>query len=120
MTDLLNPPPVIYPLFFLLVLLLAARQVRDTLKPVISQVVAGLTEHAKKNAFGYAIGSMLATLASLQSLGEVARDAGWIYVDYAVKVFQPGLAAAIAFMRPSPATKNGSGTTAPPFPVEPK
>ena len=116
MNGLLDPPPVIYPLFFLFALLLAIRQIRDATKPIVVEVVKGLTVHAQKNAFGYAIGSMLAVLASLQALGEVARDAGWIYVDYAVKVVQPGMAAAIAFMRPSPAQ---SGRTTPPFPTNP-
>ncbi len=111
--DILDVPPLVWPLIALLVMLLVARQVRNELSPLVSSVIGGLAIHAAKHSLAYAMAFLYATAASLQALADVSREQSWVYVEAACRVLQPGCVAIIAFVRPSVAQTNG---TSPPFP----
>lgn len=95
--------------------------VRRELGPMVTAIIGGLTKHATTNATGYALGAMMALLASLDALGDVATANQWPLLAAACKVLQPGIAAIVAAaMRqngpPKDPSKAGTGATAAPFP----
>ena len=108
----LTPPPIVWPLAALLIALLILRHAREQLSPLTKAVVEGLAKHSSRHALAYGMAILYAAAASLQALGDVAREQGWVYVEAFSRVVQPGCVAIIAFVRPSPGELNG---TKPPF-----
>lgn len=94
---------LVWPLVFLLLALFVLRKVEADLRPVFTNVVAGVAKNAQSNALQYAMGMALACLSSMQALAEVATQFGWIYIAAGAKIVGPGLGTLIAFMKPSPA-----------------
>lgn len=95
--------PIVWPLTFLLLALVVLRRIEQDLRPVFRNVVAGVATNAQTNALRYAMALMLASLATMQSLADVARDMHWIYVEAFAKIATPALAAIVAFVSPSTA-----------------
>lgn len=89
---------LIWPLSFLLLALIVLRRIETDLRPVFRNVVSGVAANAQSNALRYAMAMMLASVASMQALGDVARDMGWKYVEVFAKVAQPALAAVVGFV----------------------
>lgn len=113
----------VWPLAFILVSLFILRQVRDEIKPIMAGVVSGLATNAKQYYLMYAMAAIYASAASLQALGEVATQFGWIYVAAGAKVLQPGIVAVIAYVTKPPQFTQASpdkpiptGNTTPPIP----
>lgn len=116
--------PYVLGLVALLLFGVVAWIVRSELGPIFTGIVSGLTAHATKNATGYALGALMALLASLDALGDVATANQWPLIAAACKVLQPGIAAIVAAAMRSQngagkdpgKSGSGSGTTTPPFP----
>lgn len=98
--------PLVWPLTFLLLALFVLRKVEAELRPVFTNVVAGVAKNAQSNALQYAMGLALATLSSMQALQEVATQFGWVWVAAGAKILGPGLGTLVAFMKPSPVQDN--------------
>ncbi len=101
---------LVWPLAFVLVALLVLRKVESDFRPVVVGIVNGLASNAQQKASVYAMCCAYVAAASLQSLGDVARQFEWVHVEAFAKVVQPGVVAAICFFRPSP-TQTASKTT---------
>ncbi len=93
---------LVWPLTFLLAVLLVIRKLEDDFKPVIVSMVGGLATHAQSRAVTYVMALMLGTAASLQALGEVARSFNWVYVEAFAKIANPGVVAVMGFLMRSP------------------
>lgn len=96
---------VVWPLAFVLVALVALRQLSGLIAPIAETVVSGLATHAQKYAFAYAMACVYAAAASLQALADEATKLNWLYVAAAAKVIQPGAVALIAYVSKSPSGK---------------
>lgn len=92
---------LVWPLTFLLLALIVLRKIEADLSPVFRNVVTGVATNAQANALRYAMAMMLASLAAMQSLADVARDLHWVYVEAFAKIATPALAAVVAFVSPS-------------------
>lgn len=116
--------PLIWPLSFVLVALFVLRKVEEEIRPLVRNVVGGVAKNAQQYALMYAMAFIYASAASLQALGEVATQFGWIYVAAAAKVLQPGIVAVIAYVtKPPQFTQANSDTSAktssnPPIPLK--
>lgn len=115
---------VIWPLVFLLLMLVAIRQVREEVKPIFTSVVGGLTQDAGRNAKQYAIALGFGLSASLSAFVDVFKELdaaavsalGWHqYAAAWAKCFNPFIVAVLAYATQSN-FKPSSGTTNPPFP----
>jgi signal transduction histidine kinase len=115
--DIFEASSIIWPLCFLLIILFVLRQVRDDVKPIFQGMIGTLATQSQSNAVGWALGILIATLGSLQALGEVAHAMNWKYIEAAAKVLQPGLAALLGYIMASPAQKAKIGQTNPPIPT---
>ena len=93
---------LIWPMTVLLVALFILRKVEEELRPLVRSVVGGVTSNAKQYSLMYAMAFIYASAASLQALGEVATQFGWIYVAAFAKVAQPGVVAVIAYVTKPP------------------
>lgn len=110
---------LVWPLCFLLVSLIVLRQLRDDVRPIFVNVVAGVAKNAQGNAIFYALAMMIGTLSSLQALADVAREMHWGYVEAFAKILQPGLAAVVGLMMRTPgniSVATAPTGTEPPFP----
>jgi hypothetical protein len=124
-TDIFAANSLVWPLCFLLVALIVLKQLREDVRPIFVNVVAGVAKNAQGNALFYAMAMMIGTLSSLQALADVAREFHWVYVEAIAKILQPGLAAVVGLMMRTPgniAVSTGnppptSSTTTPPFPT---
>lgn len=105
--------PFIWPLIFLLIMLVLLRQVRADVQPIMVGIVKGLAAGSTKNPLFYAMALMLGLSASLGALAEVAHAFGWKYVEAFARVAQPFFVAVIAYAikPPSPSVAD---TTNPP------
>lgn len=115
--DYMAANSLVWPMTVLLLALLVLRQVQNEVKPILTGMVSGLAAQSSKNAANWAMACLMASAASMQALGEVATDLGWIYAAALAKVMQPGLVAVIAYVMRSPS--QSSTPTVPPFPPKP-
>lgn len=115
--DIFQAGSLVWPLSFLLVSLIVLKRLRDDIRPIFVNVIAGVAKSAQSNAIFYALAAMIGTLSSLQALADVARDLHWVYVEAATKILQPGLAAVVGLMLKAPGTISVPAGTTPPFPV---
>ncbi len=92
----------VWPLCFLLVVLVLLHKIREEFNPIFRVVLGGVAQNAQKNSMQYAMAFMLATLASLQALADVARNLEWKYVEAACQILQPGLTAIVGFVLKPP------------------
>jgi hypothetical protein len=106
----------VWPMCFLLVAFVVLRRVKDSLDPIVQGMTGTLKVQATKYAMAWALACMYAAGASLQALGEVATQLGWVYVAAFAKVSQPGIIAVIAFVNKSPDVVMKPTETQPPFP----
>jgi hypothetical protein len=67
-------------------------------RPVFRNVVNGVAANAQSNALRYAMAMMLASVAGMQALADVARDMEWKYVEAFAKIAQPALTAVVGFV----------------------
>lgn len=104
---------LIWPLTFMLVSLLLLRQLRMDLNPIFRSVIGGVSQNAQRNSMAYAMCFLMACAASLQALADVSRDLGWVYVEAACKVIQPGTVAIIAYVTKSPSLPSETPTPPP-------
>jgi hypothetical protein len=100
--NLLSANSLVWPLCFVLVALFVLQRLRESLEPITSGVVKGLSVHAQRYAFSYALVCLYASAASLQALADEATKLGWLYVAAAAKIIQPGAVAVIAFVTKPP------------------
>lgn len=115
--DPLAAGSLVWPLCFLLVSLIVLRKLREDVRPIFVNVVAGVAKNAQGNALFYAMAMMIGTLSSLQALADVAREFHWMYVSAGAKILQPGLAAVVGLMMRTPGniTVPAGSPTTPPF-----
>lgn len=92
----------VWPLAFVLVALMVLKRFSALIDPVATEVVRGLSGHAQKYAFAYAMAMVYAAAASLQALADEATRLGWLYIAASAKVIQPGAVALIAYVSKSP------------------
>ena len=116
MNYLLNPPPVVWPLLVLLLLLFFVHRISDEGKPIFRGIVAGLAKSATANAVPVAIAVAFGLSASLSAFIDVFKDMSAPHIDalswhqYAVlwaKVLNPFVVAILAY-----ATQNKFNTQA--------
>ena len=103
--DYMNPfvaDSIVWPLALVLVALMVLRRFSALIDPLLHEVVGGLSGHAKRYAFAYAMAMVYAAAASLQALADEATRLGWVYVAASAKVIQPGAVALIAYVSKSP------------------
>lgn len=116
---------IIWPLTFLLLMLIALRQLRDDVNPIFKSVIGGLTTDASRNAKQYAIAIGFGLSASLSAFVDVFKELdaaslkalGWhqYAADWA-KVINPFVVAVLAYTTQS--SFKPSGGTNPPFPTQ--
>jgi membrane-associated HD superfamily phosphohydrolase len=106
---------LVWPLTLILCVLVVLRKLRSDLSPITREVVTGLANHAKTYSLAYALAMCYGAAASLQALGDVAKDLGWVYIGAAAKVMQPGIVAIIAFVNRVPEARPAKPPTQPPF-----
>lgn len=120
--DLLN---LVWPLVFLLVMLIVLRQVQHDVTPIFRSVVGGLSQDASRNAKQYAIAIGFGLSASLSAFWDVfARlDSTSLSVmswhQYAAlwsKVGNPFIVAVLAYATQSSFKPSPNGGTNPPLP----
>lgn len=122
MNLLLNPPPVVWPLTFLLVALVVIHLVREEVKPIIRAVVAGLSTDAATHSKTYATYIAFGLSASLAAWVEAFKDLSaanaadlsyWQFSAIFARILNPFIVAILAA-----AYRNGpsNGGTKPPFP----
>jgi hypothetical protein len=118
-SDLQN---LVWPLTFVLVLLIVLRHLRDEVKPIFASVVGGLSQDAGRNAKQYAIAIGFGLSASLSAFVDVFKELdaaavgalGWHqYAAAWAKVANPFVVAVLAYATQS-SFKPAGGTT-PPF-----
>ena len=106
MNYLLNPPPVVWPLLALLVVLFLLRQASSEVKPIVRGVVAGVAANAKTNAAAYATAFCYGLTASISAFIDVFKDMSAVNLgtiswhQYAVlwaKVLNPFVVAILAY-----------------------
>lgn len=115
--DIFQAGSVVWPLCFLLVSLIGMKKLREDIRPIFVNVVAGVAKNAQSNAIFYALACMIGTLSCLQALADVAREFHWIYVEAFAKILQPGLSAVVGLMMKAPGTIAVQTGTIPPFPI---
>ena len=107
---------VVWPLVFLLIALLALKQVRDDIRPIFIGIVTGLKEKAQSNAMAWAVMLLVALLGSMQAMIEVAQENHWKIMESLAKIATPFFAGLVAGTRQSPI---GSSTSVSPVPEKP-
>lgn len=122
MNAFLDPPPVVWPLCFLLVALIVIHLVREEVKPIMRAVVGGLTTDAGRNYKAYATAIAFGLSASLSAWVEAFKDltaadaatlSYWQLSALFARVANPFLVAMLAYAyKPQGQT----GETKPPFP----
>lgn len=120
--DYLN---LVWPLSFILVMLVAIRQIRDDAGPVVKAVVTGLSQNAARNATQYAIAIGFGLSASLSAFYDVFHglDSTTLQslnvlqlISLCAKVLNPFVVAVLAYATQSNFRPPvSSGTTATPF-----
>lgn len=121
MNEILEALVAIAPsLIFVLLVYLALYKFAEKTRKLFDVVVDGVTLNAQKNALDYAIVLLCATLASLQTLRDVAQTMAWQWVFNACSVIQPGLAVIVAAASRAAGRKDivlgTPSATTPPFP----
>ncbi|HUD74524.1 MAG TPA: hypothetical protein VMQ76_05580 [Terracidiphilus sp.] len=123
MNTLLYPPPVVWPLTFLLIVLVFMRQASEEVRPIVRGVVTGIAKNATSNASAYAIAFAFGLSASISAFIDVFKDltsaalGGLSWHQYAVmwaKVLNPFVVAILAY-----ATQNGFKPQQSPLPTGP-
>lgn len=121
MTTYADMLQVIWPLTFLLLMLVGLRQVRNDVNPILKSVIAGLTTDASRNAKQYAIAIGFGLSASLSAFVDVFKELdsaailamGWHqYAAAWAKVAAPFVVAVLAYATQSNFKSPG---TNPPF-----
>lgn len=124
---LLDPPAVIWPLSFLLFLLVVLHVVREELSPIVKAMVPPLAQNAQKNATVYAIAFAFGLSASLSAFYDMFKDltaeaaaamSWWQITACLCKIANPFVVAGLAYiLKPfNPADAQASGPSKPPFP----
>lgn len=103
---------LLWPFAFVCVWLITLLAIGKVASPVLHGMVGGLSLHAKRYAFAYAMCMVYASTASLQALADEATRLGWLYVAASAKVVQPGFVAIIAYVSKSP-TPQAKGDPSP-------
>lgn len=97
---------LVWPLTFLLIMLIVLRNVRDDVKPIVNSVVGGLTQDAARNAKQYAIAIGFGLSASIAAFVDVFKDLdaagvqalGWHqYATLWAKCLNPFIVAVLAY-----------------------
>lgn len=112
--DIFEASSIVWPLSFLLIMLILLRQLREDVRPIFIGMVGTLAKQSTSNAVSWAIGLMMGLLGSLEALGEVAQAMHWTYLAAFAKVLQPGLAAIVGYIIASPAQKPPATPSVPP------
>lgn len=116
---------IIWPLVFLLIMLIVIRQVRDDVNPIFKSVIGGLAQDAGRNAKQYAIAIGFGLSASLSAFVDVFKELdaaavtslGWHqYAALWAKCFNPFIVAVLAYATQSSFKPGG---TAAPFSTTP-
>ncbi len=105
MQTALSLHPVVWPMAFLLVSLIIIRKLGNSIEPIFQGLTSGLKNQAARHSMAWLMALMYASAASLQALGEVATQLGWVYVAAFAKVIQPAVVAIIAFVNRPPESK---------------
>lgn len=113
---------LVWPLSFILIMLIVLRQLRDDMSPIFRSVVGGLSQDAGRNAKQYAIAIGFGLSASLSAFVDVFKELdsaavaalGWHqYATLWAKCFNPFVVALLAYTTQS-SFKPPTGTN-PPF-----
>ncbi len=128
LNTILNPPAVIWPLVFLLFLLVCLSVVREELTPIVRAMVPPLAKNAQLNATTYAIAFAFGLSASLSAFYDMFKDltreqaealSWWQITACLCKVAAPFVVASLAYvLKPfNPADSAQPTGTTPPMPT---
>ena len=120
---IMNPPSGVWLMVFMLIGLLALRQLRADLKPIFTNIIDGVAKNAGRNSVAYATAIAFGLSASLSawvdafkelSSAQAAQMSAWQFSAIFANILNPFIVAMLAYAyRNQP--KDGT-TTTPPFP----